>query len=278
MTTETPSKESGKYSISDLEYLMNRLRDAESGCPWDIAQTPSSLVSYTLEECYELIDAIENENWQQTKEELGDVLFQVVFYAKLASEQEQFSLGDIISSLTEKLLRRHPHVFPQGTLSSRVEQQLTDPQEIRRKWDDIKAGERGKKNLNGVLDDIPSALPALIRAEKLQKRVSTVGFDWSDIKDVFKQLQSEMKELEEAQQHKSIGDVEEELGDVLFSCVNLARHLKLDPEQALRKANRKFEHRFGYIEQQLTKTGKTPAKSTLALMDELWEQAKENGL
>lgn len=278
MTTETPSKESGKYSISDLEYLMNRLRDAESGCPWDIAQTPSSLVSYTLEECYELIDAIENGNWQQTKEELGDVLFQVVFYAKLASEQEQFSLGDIISSLTEKLLRRHPHVFPQGTLSSRVEQQLTDPQEIRRKWDDIKAGERGKKNLNGVLDDIPSALPALIRAEKLQKRVSTVGFDWSDIKDVFKQLQSEMKELEEAQQHKSIGDVEEELGDVLFSCVNLARHLKLDPEQALRKANKKFEHRFGYIEQQLTKTGKTPAKSTLALMDELWEQAKENGL
>ena len=257
---------------------MSRLRDRNDGCPWDLAQDFSSIVPHTLEESYELADAIEAGDFQQIKEELGDVLFQVVFYAQLAGEQQQFDFTGVVTTLVEKLLRRHPHVFPQGQLQRRVAEQSADSRMVKRRWEEIKASERKSKQQNGVLDDVPSALPALTRAAKLQKRASQVGFDWHDIDGVLAQLREEIDELIEARQQYSATEIAEELGDVLFCSVNLARHLKVDPETALRAANRKFENRFRYIEDTLSAQGLSPAQATLQQMDLLWDEAKEKGL
>jgi len=266
------------YSLDQLLELMSRLRDPNDGCPWDGAQTFTSLAPYLLEESYELVDAVERGDHQHMKEELGDVLFQVIFYAQLAAEQKHFDFADIVSSLTEKLLRRHPHVFPDGQLSSRNDGAPASSEQIHGNWEATKSVERGARDMPGMLDDIPLVLPALSRAAKMQKRVSRVGFDWAKIADVLAHFESEVRELVAAREQKSHDNINEELGDVLFSAVNLARHLKVDPETALRRANRKFDGRFSYIEQQLKSSGQLPEQASLELMDALWDQAKAKGL
>ncbi len=272
------SPEMSSYSLDDLLLLMERLRDPVDGCPWDKAQSFQSIVPHTLEECYELADAIENENTDQVIEELGDVLFQIVFYAQLGRENRQFNLDKIITILVEKLLRRHPHVFPDGSLQSRALDNDLDSEEISRNWEKIKTHERRNKHQFSILDDIPASLPALTRAFKLQKRVARVGFDYGDIDSVLTSLQSEINELIEARKTLSVEDIESELGDVLFSVVNLARHLKIDPESAVRKTNKKFDARFRYIEERLLAAGKTTEDADLDLMDRLWDDAKSRGL
>ncbi len=266
------------YSLQDLLYLMERLRDPVDGCPWDRKQDFSTIVPHTLEEAYELADAIASGDDQHIKEELGDVLFQVVFYAQLAKEGQQFSFADIVDTLVEKLLRRHPHVFPEGELTSRYGKQTRDMESIKQNWESIKAAERQGKRKEGVLDDIPTALPALSRAAKLQKRVSAVGFDWDETYQVLAHLKSELDELMDALKAHDHSHVEEEMGDVLFCAVNLSRHLKVEPETALRGANLKFEKRFRYIEQALSDQGCSLEEATLEQMDALWLEAKEQGL
>lgn len=266
------------YRLDDLLALMQRLRDPLDGCPWDQQQTFSSIAPHTIEETYELVDAIETGDMQQVKEELGDVLFQVVFYAQLASEEGAFSFADLIDTLVGKLLRRHPHVFPDGSLQSRVGTQHAETAEVKRNWERIKAEERSEKQRPRVLDDIPAALPALSRALKLQKRASQVGFDWSRPEEVITHLQSELLELNQAKSAGEQEQVEAEFGDLLFCLINLARHWKLDPEKCLRATNRKFESRFGYIEDALQQSGEAIEQASLQRMDALWEEAKSEGL
>lgn len=256
------------YGVADLLDVMARLRDPEAGCPWDIDQTFRSIVPSTVEEVYELVDAIEREDWDHVAEELGDVMFQVVFYAQLGKEQGRFDFNQVVHTLTEKLIRRHPHVF--ATQSEKISQD-----DVKKQWEAIKQQERSQKQKLGVLDDIPRALPALTRAQKLTKRAASVGFDWPNISQVLAQLKSEIEELEEAiasgdQRHSA-----EELGDLLLCGANLARHLKVDAEQCLRESNAKFERRFGYIE----KNSPAPlGQNSLEAMDALWHEAKTKGL
>ncbi|MFT5693243.1 MAG: ATP diphosphatase [Oceanicoccus sp.] len=266
------------YTLDDLLLLMSRLRDPVDGCPWDRAQNFSSIVPHTIEECYELADAIENTNENQIKEELGDLLFQVVFYAQLASEKQQFTFSEVVASLVEKLLRRHPHVFPDGTLQSRASKMSVATEEISSSWDKIKKEERHGKHQYSITDDVPLALPALTRSLKLQKRVAKVGFDFEDIDGALKSLQSEISELIEAGRDHGIAELEEELGDVIFSSVNVARFLKIDPESILRKTNKKFENRFRYIEEQLLAAGNSLDNADIELMDRYWDEAKTKGL
>ena len=263
------------YSLQDLKYLMSRLRDPKDGCPWDKEQSFETIVPHTLEECYELIDAITHSDMQHMKEELGDVLFQVVFYSQLAQEQGAFDLDSVISELTAKLIRRHPHVFPEGTLNSRAGIQTAANEHIKETWESIKSQERQVKQQHSVLDDVPLALPALNRANKLQKRAARVGFDWSNISSVFDKLQEEIAELQEARQQEDFSAMESELGDVLFSCVNLARHLNINPESALRGTNQRFEKRFRYIEQHCMKQGSSVENTSLDELDALWSEAKK---
>lgn len=268
--------------MKDLLYLMSRLRDPQDGCPWDRAQDFRSVVPHTIEESYELADAIERGDFQQIKEELGDVLFQVIFYAQLGDELNQFSFPDIVTTLVDKLVRRHPHVFPGGELRARVGEQTTQTEQVKQSWEAIKAQERERKQQPGILDDIPIALPALSRAMKLQKRASQVGFDWSALDGVIEKLKEEIDELQEAHSAPLTSDkqqaIELELGDILFCCVNLARHLSVDPEAALRRSNGKFDARFRYIEQQLAEQGLSPQDASLVQMDDLWDEAKRRGL
>lgn len=266
------------YSMNDLLYLMSRLRDPQDGCPWDLAQSFSSIIPHTIEESYELEDAIASEDLRQIKEELGDVLFQVVFHAQLGKEQQKFDFDAIVSNLVAKLIRRHPHVFPEGTLLSRVGQQQALTADIKRNWELTKNAEREAKQQSTVLDDVPVTLPALTRAAKLQKRTAAVGFDWDNVDQALHQLKLEIDELLEAREENSPAHIEEEMGDVLFSAVNIARHLKVDSETALRGANRKFERRFRYIEEQLLVQNSSPEQASLDAMDELWQQAKKVGL
>lgn len=267
-----------RYSLEDLLMLMSRLRDPSDGCPWDRAQNFSSIVPFTLEESYELADAIESGDMQQVREEVGDVLFQVIFYSQLGKEAGLFAFGDVVDSIVSKLLRRHPHVFPDGSLQSRSGVQQIDTAEVKQNWEQIKAGERREKERAGVLDDVPVALPALTRAFKLQKRAAQTGFDWDHPEQVIEHLVSELDELTEAKQSCSEEKIVEEFGDLLFCLVNLARHWKIDPEKSLREANRKFEARFRYIEQRLGADGIKPEEATLARMDQLWDEAKSEGL
>lgn len=266
------------YSIEDLQYLMSRLRDPVDGCPWDKEQTFSSVVPHTIEECYELADAIERNDMPHIEEELGDVLFQVVFYAQLAQEQQQFNFSSIVSSLTSKLIRRHPHVFPDGSLQSRSGTPTIETEKVKKNWETIKSQERKKKSQLGMLSDIPMTLPAMTRAMKLQKRAAGVGFDWSDIGDVLAKIREEIDELLEAREAEDETAIHDEFGDLLFCCVNLARHLKVEPESALRSTNLKFERRFQYIEQQLNSSGIAFEDTSLEKMDALWDKAKQEGL
>ncbi|MBB5210000.1 nucleoside triphosphate pyrophosphohydrolase [Microbulbifer hydrolyticus] len=266
------------YTIEDLQYLMSRLRSPDGGCPWDLKQTYASVVPSTIEEAYEVAEAIEREDFEHLHEELGDLLFQVIFYAQLGREDGRFDFSRIVDTLVRKLVRRHPHVFPSGDLHGEFPgeegNRPIDEQQIKAKWEAIKAEERLAKGEKGTLDGVVVGLPALTRAAKLQKRASQVGFDWPEIDGVLAKVEEEIHELREAIASGSRDHAREELGDLLFSCVNVARHLKEDPEAALRQCNRKFEQRFGAVEAALKARDQQPSDVTLEELDRLWEQSK----
>lgn len=262
--------------IDQLILLMGRLREPDYGCPWDLKQSYRSIAPSTIEEAYEVADAIERENFDDLKEELGDFLFQVIFYCQLAREEGRFDFDDIVQGVVEKLLRRHPHVFPDGTLDSRSEHPLTEADEkaINGQWESIKRKERESKGLSGVLDDIPVGMPASTRAVKLQKRAAQFGFDWPDLADVVAKLEEEVSEFQEASELGNKEEIEAELGDVLFAAVNLCRKSGVDPESALRKTNKKFTDRFGYIEASLAEKQVSLSIASLDEMEKLWNEAK----
>ncbi|MEH6616379.1 MAG: nucleoside triphosphate pyrophosphohydrolase [Porticoccus sp.] len=264
-----------RYQLEDLLYMMQRLRDPETGCPWDLKQTFETIVPYTLEEVYEVVDTIERQDYAHLKEELGDLLFQVVFYSQMGEEQDLFSFDDIVSVLVKKLVTRHPHVFPAGTLISEREAGVV-PEEVKIKqtWESIKTSERKEKGRHSVLADIPLSLPALTRATKLQKRVANHGFDWPSIDGVVDKLDEETAELKMALQQGDQENIEEELGDLMFTMVNLCRHAGFDAETTLRKSSRKFEHRFQHIENRVADKGSTLKKTSLDELDQLWDEAK----
>ena len=253
--------------IDRLNAIMVQLRDPDGGCPWDVEQTFQTIAPYTLEEAYEVADAIERGDWDELKSELGDLLFQVVFHARMAEEQGLFAFDDVANAIADKLERRHPHVF--GDEVARP-----DGAAQKARWEDIKAGERKAKAQHGVLDDVPVGLPALARAAKLTKRAARVGFDWPSTDEVFDKFVEEVAEL---RAEIAAGDLEKargEVGDLLFVMANLARKLGVEPEDALRGANAKFVRRFAFIEVELAKDGRTPEQSDLAEMDGLWNAAK----
>lgn len=262
-----------QYSIDDLLYLMARLRDPESGCPWDLTQDYASIAPSTLEEAYEVVDAIEKQDFVHLKEELGDLLFQVIFYSQLGKEEDRFEFAGVVSDLVAKLIRRHPHVFPDGTLHSRVENRHTLPTDVKARWEAIKQQERAEKGANGILADVPLNLPSLSRAAKLQKRAASVGFDWDDVYGPIAKVREELMEVEAELASGDVAALEEELGDLLFAVVNIARYQKIDPEQALRLANQKFERRFRFIE---TNSPTPLPETSLDEMNQLWDRAKKH--
>ena len=262
------------YTLDDLLFLMERLRDPTHGCPWDLKQSYETIAPSTLEEAYEVVDAIERGDYPHLREELGDLLFQTIFYSQLAKEQNLFSFADIIDTLTAKLIRRHPHVFPDGHLYSTANDETSSPIDVNQNWEAIKSAERQQKGMRGLLADIPLALPSLTRAAKLQKRAAQVGFDWPDVSQVMEKVEEELGELQHAMVQQTSEDIEAELGDLLFTCVNLARHLKIDPETALRKANAKFTSRFEQIEKAAEEEGVTLAQLTPSELDERWNATK----
>jgi len=258
--------------IARLLDVMERLRDPATGCPWDREQSYPTIVPYTIEEAYEVADAIERADFGALRAELGDLLFQVVFYAQMAREEGRFDFDAVAHAAADKMERRHPHVFGDATIESASAQTVA--------WEAHKARERAAGNGSDanparVLDDVARALPALTRAEKLQKRAARVGFDWAHITQVIDKIQEEIKELEhEVAQDAPKERLVDEVGDLLFACANLARKLDVDPETALRSTNAKFERRFRRIEDWLAESGKTPSQSTLEEMDALWDRAK----
>ncbi len=266
-----------QYQLDDLLRVMERLRDPDGGCPWDLEQNFRSIVPSTLEECYELAEAIEHADYPHVAEELGDVLFQVIFYAQMGSEQGLFDFGQVVHTLVEKLVRRHPHVFKDGEIEGRVESS-TDIASVKVSWESIKASERSGKQLDGILDDVPVALPALPRAQKLQKRAAGVGFDWSSLDGVLAKLREELGELEEALGEGSVEAIHAELGDLLFTAVNLARHVKTDAESSLRHASSRFEARFRAMESLAAERGQSLSELDDEALDGLWNAAKAQGL
>jgi nucleoside triphosphate diphosphatase len=266
----TPSRDIGR-----LIEIMAALRTPKTGCPWDLEQDFSTIAPYTLEEAYEVADAIARNDLGDLQEELGDLLLQVVFHARMAQEQGAFDFGDVVEAITSKLIRRHPHVFG--------DQEARDPGRVKGLWEEIKAREKeakaaqkatqGKPAPDGALAGVPVVLPALTRALKLQSKASRVGFDWNDPRAVLRKIREESDEIEAALDDNDPGAAAE-VGDLLFAAVNLARHLDADPEALLRQTNQKFERRFSAIEEALTMLGKAPQDATLAEMDALWDQAK----
>lgn len=267
-----------QYSIDDLITLMARLRDPDDGCPWDLKQDFASIVPHTLEEAYEVADTIERQDWTHLKDELGDLLFQVVFYARLGEETGYFDFDAIVDNLTSKLIRRHPHVFPAGSLDSRAGDQQRSEAQIRETWEAIKQQERDDKEKGGVLDDVPLSLPALSRAAKLQKRAALVGFDWPEALQVLDKIEEEVAELRDAIARGAQTEIRDELGDLIFAQVNLARHLDVEPEAALRGTNAKFVRRFAHIERSVEASGRQWQDFTLGELDALWNEAKAKGL
>lgn len=264
-------------AVQRLVQLMASLRDPVHGCAWDRKQTMTSLTRHTLEEVYEVIDAIEQQDPQKIRDELGDLLFQVVFYARIAEEQGSFDLQDIANAIVKKLLHRHPHIFPDGTLESFGQPSELTAEQVERNWELIKNAERQTASENGeasVMDDVANALPALERAAKLQNRAASVGFDWEDASGALQKLDEETQELKVAIEQADLEQQEAELGDLLFTCVNLARHLKIDPDACLRKASKKFESRFRYVEQSAKDAGKQMSDCSLEQLEAWWQLAK----
>ncbi|CAG8867303.1 Nucleoside triphosphate pyrophosphohydrolase [Pseudomonas fluorescens] len=265
------------YTLDDLLHLMARLRDPRHGCPWDLKQDYASIVPHTLEEAYEVADTIERGDFEHLQGELGDLLFQVVYYSQLAREDQRFEFAGVVDGITRKLIRRHPHVFPTGDLYAPLDTPSLSEAEVKQRWEEIKAAERAEKSVPeqlSLLDDVPVALPALSRSAKLQKRAAQVGFDWPDALPVLDKVREELDEVLQAMADGDPQALEDEVGDLLFAAVNLARHLKLDPENALRGANRKFERRFRFIEQALRDSARPIEDCTLEDLDTLWGEAK----
>ena len=264
--------------ISTLLSIMEDLRRPGTGCPWDLEQNFATIAPYTIEEAYEVADAIERGDFDDLKDELGDLLLQVVFHAQMAAEAGHFAFGGVVEAITTKMIRRHPHVF--GHLDER------DAVAVKRRWEVIKAEEKAERSARrangetepaGLLADVPAALPALTRAVKLQKRAGAVGFDWNDPHAVLAKIREEIGEIEQ-ELSRTPGDqerLEDELGDILFAVANLARHLTIDPEKALRGANAKFVRRFSYIERELEAQDKPLADASLEEMEALWQAAKQ---
>jgi ATP diphosphatase len=258
--------------IAALLEIMAALRTAGSGCPWDLEQTFATIAPYTIEEAYEVADAIARNDLDELKDELGDLLLQVVFHARMAEEQSAFTFGDVVEAITAKLVRRHPHVFGDaGKLSA---------EQVSGLWERIKTSEKADKagagnGPTGALGGVPAGLPALARALKLQKKAARVGFDWGQPAPIIAKIREEADEIAGAIEGNDREQIAGEIGDLLFAVVNLARQLDMDPESALRTTNVKFERRFASIEQALKARGKTPAQSTLAEMDALWDEAKQ---
>jgi ATP diphosphatase len=249
--------------LVQLLAVMRRLRDPAAGCPWDLAQDSRSLARYALEEAYEVVSAIESGSDAALRDELGDLLFQVVFHAQLAAEQGRFDFNDVAAGIASKLTHRHPHVFGAGDSGDHSH------------WEAIKAGERAARGSTGALDDVPLAMPALARATKLGKRAATVGFDWPDATGPHAKVLEELAEVEAAQQGAAGSTVEDELGDLLLAVTSYARHLKVDPETALRRANHRFEARFRAMEQLALHRGLQLAELTPVALDQLWEDVKK---
>jgi ATP diphosphatase len=285
----TPSRDIGR-----LLEIMAALRTPGTGCPWDLAQNFATIAPYTLEEAYEVADAITRDDMADLKEELGDLLLQVVYHARMAEERSVFSFGDVVQGITEKMIRRHPHVF--GDMAGELQAhglQSRGPQAVEGLWDRIKTQEKQDNAAgnnatvaNGALAGVPVTLPALTRALKLQAKASKVGFDWNDPRAVLRKIREEADEIEAELDNPFpdpppqagegwVGAAAAEVGDLLFAAVNLARHLRADPEALLRETNRKFERRFASIEKALAARGKAPQDSTLAEMDALWDEAKK---
>ena len=265
MTDDATTTHAG---IQSLLNIMRRLRDPDSGCPWDLKQNFHTIVPFTIEETYELVDAIAAEDFTQIQDELGDVLFQVVFYAQIASEQALFTFEDVVDGIAEKLRRRHPHVFAATGAES------VSVGEVKERWEEIKGEERQQKNQKGTLDDIPKALPALSRSQKLQKRAARVGFDWSELDAVRGKVDEELEELAEAISKGESTAIESEVGDIFLAMVNLARHLGVDAESALRHANRRFEKRFRLMETAADCDGSQLSEESLEQLEARWQAAK----
>lgn len=247
--------------------IMARLR-APGGCPWDREQTFDSIKPYTLEETYEVLDAIDRHDWDELRAELGDFILQAVFFAEIAAEQKLFDIGDSLDAINEKLIRRHPHVFADAIAKTGAD--------VTKRWDEIKAEERKSKSdaPQGLLDSVPRALPALVEAQQISSRAARAGFDWDNAEQVLEKLHEELRELQEARDRGTQDQVEDELGDLLFTVVNLARFMKVDPEQALRRTNAKFRSRFGHVERRLATQGKTVNGTPIAELEALWQEAK----
>ncbi len=262
---ETDSHTGDKFRR--LVEIMARLR-SPGGCPWDAKQTFDTIKSYLVEETYEVLDAVDARNWDALREELGDLMLQAVFFARMAQEENRFQIGDSLDTINEKLVRRHPHVFADGDAKT--------PEEVKRRWDQIKAEEKAERNGGpvGLLASVPRSMPALVEASQIASRAAGVGFDWENTEQVVEKLHEELRELAEARRGAAQDRLEDELGDLLFVVVNIARFLKVDPELALRRTNAKFRKRFGHIERRLQEQGKTFEEVSIDEMEALWQEAK----
>jgi nucleoside triphosphate diphosphatase len=254
-------------SIDRLLQIMARLRDPQRGCPWDLEQTFATIAPYTIEEAYEVADAIERADSAALRDELGDLLFQVVFHSRMAQEQGSFAFDDVAAAISDKLERRHPHVFGSAQIDNAAAQTVA--------WEEQKRLERERAG-KSILADVPLALPALTRANKLGKRAAQVGFEWPNVTGALDKLDEELGELRKGlDEQAAAAEISDELGDVLFCVVNVCRYLGVDPEVALRGANSKFERRFGYVEQRLREQGRSAGEATLEEMDKLWDEGKK---
>jgi MazG family protein len=269
-TAKPPMPSNPEYGIDDLLAIMASLRDPDGGCPWDLRQDFRTILPYTLEEAYEVAEAIENDDMEELRGELGDLLFQVVFHARVAEERGSFDFDGVVAAICEKMIRRHPHVF--------ADADLADEAAVRANWERAKTAERERKPAgpdHGLLDGVARALPALVRAEKLQRRAARVGFDWDDAAGVLEKIEEEAAECAATLAAATDFDARvHEIGDLLFTCVNLARHLEVDAEQALRVANHRFERRFRAVELGLREQGRAPAQALRDEMERLWQAAK----
>ena len=265
-----PSDHSNRSPAAGFERLVEIMEQLRSpnGCPWDREQTFETIKPYLLEETYEVMDSIDAKDWDGLSEELGDLLLQVVFFSQMAKEAGYFEVSDAIEAINSKLIRRHPHVFGEGEANT--------AEDVTRKWDEIKAAEKPRPK--GLLAGVPRTLPALMEAAQISRRAAGAGFDWSNVDQVLEKLHEELTELEAARKTASAEALQDEIGDLLFVIVNIARFLKVDPEQALRGTNTKFRRRFEHVEKGLEERGKAPNQATIEEMETLWQDAKRRGL
>ena len=254
--------ESFRKLIEIVDTLMGK-----NGCPWDNVQTRESLKPYLVEETYEVLEALDTNDPDQIKDELGDLLYQILFHSKISSKNNEFDIKDVLDNLKEKMVRRHPHVFKEG--------QINTPDQVIERWEEIKKEEKTHSNHPSILDSVPKQLPSLLRAQKLQKKAAKEGFDWDEISDVFDKLDEEISEFKSAVLEGKGADIQSELGDILFVLVNIAKFKKIDAEEALRSTNNKFIKRFQYIEQEVAKQGKTLKETSLEDMERHWQNAKK---